>query len=239
MLGVRIYEESMSTSPDHNAEGQPHLAQRVARLLRHEVGDLLQTVYSTTAILSERLPREADLERRLLGDLKHRAELCKLELDAVVEILNDQPRSRNPVDLALVFSNVVTQVKRRYPILFLRQSDSEANCLVWADAQALTTAFSFLLLTIAQSARSLLGVDLSRQKLQIICTLERDGYPLNQDQLSWLREPFATTQQALFGLALALIQRTIEPSGGTLEVFPRELGGLRIEVKFPVLEPCS
>ena len=48
------------------------LMEAVARTLRHEVGDLLQTVYSAVAILQERLPPGQTLERRLLGDLRAR-----------------------------------------------------------------------------------------------------------------------------------------------------------------------
>ena len=34
----------------------PNTTQVVTRLLRHEIGDLLQSVYATVAILSDRLP---------------------------------------------------------------------------------------------------------------------------------------------------------------------------------------
>src|SRR4051794_8628 len=61
----------------------PTQAQIVARLLRHEFGDLLQSVYGTVSILLDRLATSAVPERVLLGDLKHRAELCRFEIDAV------------------------------------------------------------------------------------------------------------------------------------------------------------
>src|SRR5271165_435901 len=59
------------------------LLESVTRTLRHEVGDLLQTIYSTVAILQERLGTDNRLERRFLSDLRARAETCRDELDAV------------------------------------------------------------------------------------------------------------------------------------------------------------
>src|SRR5262245_34626403 len=88
---------------------------RMARLIRHEVGDLLQSVYSTVAVLIERLPAELALERRLLSDMKNRAELCRSELDAVVDLASPGDPAAERIDLSGVFSHAVTQVRKRYP----------------------------------------------------------------------------------------------------------------------------
>src|SRR5437588_12606869 len=89
--------------------------QRMARLLRHEVGDLLQSVYSTVAVLIERLPAELKLERRLISDLKNRAELCKGELDAVVELVMQQPQTQDRIELVSLLGTLLSQVQRRFP----------------------------------------------------------------------------------------------------------------------------
>ena len=90
----------MRSPVDTDKEAPVELAQRVARLLRHEVGDLLQSVYSTTAVLLERLTPAFDQERQLLADLKGRAELCKQELEAVVELVT--PQSQRLATIATV-----------------------------------------------------------------------------------------------------------------------------------------
>jgi len=59
----------------------------MARLLRHEVGDLLQSIYAIVAIVLERLPTDFSLERRLVGELKGRAEVTRLQIDAVVDLV--------------------------------------------------------------------------------------------------------------------------------------------------------
>src|SRR5438132_3054476 len=91
--------------------------QRLARLLRHEVGDLLQSVYSTVAVLMERLPAEMKLERRLISDLKSRAELCKGELDGVVELVLPQEPTLDRVELLAVLGTALAPVQRRFSAL--------------------------------------------------------------------------------------------------------------------------
>src|SRR5262249_61520139 len=71
----------------HNAEFTRSLPEKLARTLRHEVGDFLQKLYASVAILQSRLPPEWDLERDILARLHHRAEQCKELLDAVQDFL--------------------------------------------------------------------------------------------------------------------------------------------------------
>jgi len=54
-------------------EGRPRpqtVPEAIVRTLRHEVGDLLQTVYAAVAILKDRLPAECQTERRILIDMR-------------------------------------------------------------------------------------------------------------------------------------------------------------------------
>ena len=59
----------MNQLPEGRARPQS-VAEAIARTLRHEVGDLLQTVYAAVAILKERLPAECQAERRILTDMR-------------------------------------------------------------------------------------------------------------------------------------------------------------------------
>src|SRR5436309_8123621 len=110
----------MVTENDAASAKAAERTQRLARLLRHEVGDLLQSVYSTVAVLIERLPAEMKLERRLIGDLKNRAELCKGELDAVVELVMQQPISPERIELVSLLTTLLAQVQKRFPALPVR-----------------------------------------------------------------------------------------------------------------------
>jgi len=204
----------------------------MARLLRHEVGDLLQSVYSTVAVLMERLPAEMKLERRLVADLKNRAELCKGELDAVVELVSQPEQTSERVDLVAVVSAVLNPLQRRFPALPV-QFAHRATVPVLAEPRTLNTALGLLLLAMCQSAqkRVEIGIDVADNHAE--CRVERDGYAATPEQLAWLAQPFATTQHALFGLGLALTQRAVR-AGGEVLASNREDGGVSVRIRFPV-----
>jgi signal transduction histidine kinase len=215
----------MSQQPDADR------GHRMARLIRHEVGDLLQSVYSTVAVLLERLPAELSLERRLLSDLKSRAELCRSELDAVVDLAAPAEPAAERVDLAGVFAHALAQVRKRYPALQLTAQAPPAVAIV-ADGRGLSAAAFLLLVATCSAARSHVRLGFSRGERHVDCSLERDGYPATSEQFAWLEAPFATTQQAAFGLGLALTQRTV--AGGEVEARNAPDGGVIVRIRFPV-----
>jgi len=206
--------------------------QRLARLLRHEVGDLLQSVYSVVAILLERLPEDRPQERRLLGDLKARAEVCRYQIDAVVDLV--VPVQQNPVrsDLAALVNAALADVRKRYPALEIRQ-EGEGSLPILVDPRSMAPGLVMLLLGIAQSAHTSMHISLKRSEEGQSCELWRDGFPMSAEQLAWLEQPFATTHQALFGLAAALIRRVSEPHGARITVENVPDGGVCVRLLFP------
>jgi len=204
---------------------------RMARLIRHEVGDLLQSIYSTVAVLLERLPVGMELERRLLSDLKNRAETCRSELDAVVDLVSAAEPAVERTDLSAVFGQALAQVRRRFPNLPLAAQGAPAVQVV-ADGRALAPALFLLLTAFCQSARERMRVAFSPGERHVDCTLERDGYPVSPEQLTWLSAPFATTQHATFGLGLALTKRAV--GGGEVDAHNRPDGGVAVRIRFPV-----
>jgi len=204
----------------------------MARLLRHEVGDLLQSVYSTVAVLMERLPADMKLERRLVTDLKSRAELCKGELDAVVELVSQQDQTPDRVDLVAVLSAVLPQVQRRFPALAL-SFPARSPVLVLAEPRTLNAALWLLLVAMGQAAQKKVEIGIEVANNHAECRVERDGYAATPEQLAWLSQPFATTQHALFGLGLALVQRAVR-AGGEVLASNREDGGVSVRIRIPV-----
>jgi C4-dicarboxylate-specific signal transduction histidine kinase len=221
----------MATDNDGVAATTAERAQRLARLLRHEVGDLLQSVYSTVAVLTERLPATLQLERRLVADLKNRAELCKGELDAAVSLVVAQAGASERVDLSALVGAVLTQVQKRFPALPV-QFSARQGAFVLADGRNLSGALWLLLVAVCQSAQKRVEVGVEMVDGQIECRVERDGYPATQEQLAWLERPFATTHHAVFGLGLALLQQSVQP-GGEVRAANRPDGGIGVCVRFP------
>jgi two-component system sensor histidine kinase VanS len=70
-------------------------------------------------------------------------------------------------------------------------------------------------------------------------TVENTGSPLTAQLVSTLTEPFqrgsgrTRTDHAGVGLGLAIVQSITDAHGGTLELTPRDGGGLRVTVVLP------
>ena len=218
---------------DDTRPGSSASTHRLARLLRHEVGDLLQSIYSTVGILLERLPETLKLERQLIGDLKSRAEWCKLEMDAVAELAAPPAFAPGPVDLLTPIHAVLVQVRRRFPALEVR-FDAAGPAPVLSDPRALPTVLNVLFLAVCQGARRQLSVRVHSDGTHAECLLQRDGYVVTKEQLGWLDEPFATTQQALFGVGLALAQRLAMATGGSVSADNLPEGGIGVRLRFPL-----
>jgi len=224
----------MATDHHPPAPPGPDLSHRLARLLRHEVGDLLQSVYSTVAILQERLPAELALERRLVTDLKSRAEVCRGELDAVVDLVSDLQVKPGRVDLGGMVGSILTQVRRRFPALQVHLVPGETT-FASAEPRLLSSALWLLCVSVCQAAQSRVEVGIYRSGPTVECRIQRDGPGVTDEQLVWLRQPFATTQHVLFGLGLALVQRAVAPAGGEVLASNSPDGGMGVHIRFPVL----
>jgi signal transduction histidine kinase len=228
---------AMEPTEDSHLERMPS-ADRLARLLRHEVGDLLQSVYSTAGILSERLPAGLALERRLVTDLKSRAELCKMELDAVVELVTPLSGSPARVDLSSTIKAAVVQLRRRFPALQV-SLDEGTQSHVQAEPRALSSALLLLFQAIGQGAQRQVWVTFAQVGSDAELLVQRDGYAATSEQLAWLTEPFASTQHALFGLGLALARRVVQASGGTVAAANRDEGGVAVRIALPLAPPLA
>ncbi len=197
--------------------GAPSMPEVVVRLLRHEVGDLLQTVYATAAILQEKLPRDWALERRIVGDLRTRGEACKNLLDTVHDLVCPILLNPEPVHPAEVASALVNAAGARHPKLQV-QAEGDSVPAISADARRL-----------AQLGTLLLAHACGRARLQVHFVtrpgpgsggvewvVADDGEPLAEDELQRLFQPFVSTRHTYETLAPALAQRIVQLHGGRI-----------------------
>jgi signal transduction histidine kinase len=209
----------------------------VARTLRHEVGDLLQTVYSAVAILKSRLPAEAEPERRLLCELHAQAEACKLKLDAIQDLACPLTLRRAPANVADIAAGLVGRLGPRFPQVRL-SLEAARTPPVLADGPRLDQVGRLLLLNALQAARREVRVRVGPAAGgRVEWAVWDDGPGANAEQLSWLDEPFTTTHFAQFGLGLALARRIAELHGGEFTAANLPEGGFRAALALPAAGP--
>lgn len=225
----------MGIQDDGERTPSAHFVEMVVRTLRHEVGDLLQSVYSAVAILQERLPRGQTLERTILADLRGRAEMCKNELDATHDLVCPLSLNLDWVELSELASGIAASFSLRHPGLQI-VCEAPHPVKVWADAAKLGQAGTMLMMSLCQAARSKIVLRVVRQpsKGTAEWSFLHDGPIATAEQLSWLTAPFSTTRNARFGLGLAFARRVIELQGGSIATSGAAEGGFQVVLALPL-----
>jgi signal transduction histidine kinase len=217
--------------------GPPPLEQILARVLRHEVADLLQTVYSAVAILQDRFPGDG-LEHQLLGFLKGRAETCRLELDAAVDLVCPLSLRWSPVDLTVLTASLLPPLRVQFPDRQIEWTTPE-SLSIETDANRLSLLLQLLLRSACHLAVRRVEVNLSGRPSGVVWSIRRDGPALTDEQRSWLERPFTTTRAAMLGLGLALARRLVGLHGGEILVENLEGGGVVVNLGLPLKPPAG
>jgi two-component system osmolarity sensor histidine kinase EnvZ len=206
----------------------------VARTIRHEVGDLLQTVYATAAILQERLPPEADLERRVVADMRTRAILCKNLLDTVHDLVCPIVLSPEPVDLADLARTLTMTIATRH-------ADREVEAIagptptILGDVRRLAQVGNLLLAHACASARREVRFHTGTgpEEGQAEWSVTHDGSGVPAEQIEQLFVPFRLSRQVPTSLGLALAQKLVKLHGGQIMGENLPEGGFRVRVVLP------
>ena len=224
----------MASNDESERTSSAHLVEMVVRTLRHEVGDLLQSVYSAVAILQERLPRGQNLERTILGDLRGRAEICKNELDATHDLICPVHLNLEWLELSEIAAGIAAAYSIRSPGLQII-CDAPRPLKVWGDAQKLSQAGTALMMGLCQAARNKILIQVARLAPEggAEWSFTHDGPAANDEQLSWLTAPFSTTRQARFGLGLAFARHVLELHGGEIAANETDEGTFRVALILP------
>jgi len=228
-MAIKVDGERATSAP---------FVEMVVRTLRHEVGDLLQSVYSAVAILQERLPRGQSLERTILSDLRGRAEVCKNELDATHDLVCPLNLNLDWVELSELASAIAGAFSLKHPGLQI-VCEATRPIKVWGDATKLSQAGTMLMLSLCQAARSRIVIRVTDQPSEGTAqwSFTHDGQAATAEQLSWVTSPFNTTRNARFGLGLALASRVAEMQGGHLSTTETEGGGFQVVMTLPAANP--
>jgi signal transduction histidine kinase len=210
------------------------LAEALARTLRHEIGDFLQKVYASVAILQGRLPAQWDLERDILARLRHGAEGCKRLVDAIQDFLCPLTVTPQAVNLAILTAPLVTAAQAASPHLQITL-DAADPAPVAGDPDRLIQVGRALLTNACEAARERVQVRLRTDAAaqQVEWTFQDDGPGIAPELAERLFRPFFTTRAGHAGLGLALVRKIVSAHQGSVTAGNGSDGGFRAQVLLP------
>jgi nitrogen-specific signal transduction histidine kinase len=225
------------SSSDNGVPPGLSLPEGLVRTLRHEIGDFLQTVYSSAAILQARLPSSSNLERTVVANLRARAEACKHLLDTVHDVVFPITLTPETVMLADVAARLVADAVVRYPHLDIR-AEAERVPAIRGDGSRLVQAGNWLLENACQSARSQVRFRTvaGPAPRQVSWIVTDDGPAVAAEQVEHLFDTFITSRRGTLALGLGPVRKIVTLHGGRVEATSGE-GGFSVRVILPEEPP--
>jgi signal transduction histidine kinase len=211
------------------------LPEALVRSLRHELGDFLQKVYATVAILRTRLPADWEMEHGLITRLRARAEICKEVLDAAHDFVCPVILDYEPVDLGELARRLTTGAQQHYPQLLIRP-EVNGPAVVTADPRRAAQVGEVLLANACAAAQAhvTFAVAARPEDGVVEWTIGDDGPGIAADLVERLFSPFFTTKAGHCGLGLALARKLVDLHGGQVSAGNQPEGGFKASAVFPV-----
>jgi two-component system sensor histidine kinase DctS len=210
------------------------LPEALVRTLRHEVGDFLQKVYASIAILKDRIPPEKVLERSVLDRLRNRGEACRKALDNSHDFVCPLNLECQPLDLGLAAAGLMAAARSSFPKLELTVSSS-GPAIINGDALRVTQVGELLLANACEAARSRVIFATTREadSASVNWTITDDGPGIDPNLAKHLFTPFFTTNASHSGLGLALARKLTLLHQGQISAGNHAEGGFQVRVSFP------
>src|SRR5439155_12007434 len=135
------------------------------------------------AILQRRLPADWIQERRVLSDLRARAESCKNLLDIAHDYACTLALSYAEVDLRELTARLVAAAAKRFPQLEV-QADGDTGCTLVADEGRLSQVGEILIAHACEAARKRVVVQMACDgpSADVKWIVTDDGPPLPEEQ---------------------------------------------------------
>jgi signal transduction histidine kinase len=212
---------------------EPRLGHDEFRRIRHSVGDFLQLVYLTAAMLRSRLPESSIQEQDLLSQLRLRAEVCKSLVDNVQDYLCPPTISPEPVSLSDVCTGLVSEFRDRFPAVAWEFAGG-SSVLVHADREALIACGRQLMTNAGQAGASQVTIQIgSDGDSTIRWEILDDGSGIEEADPAKLFEAFAGNRSGQAGLGLTIVARAVAAMNGDVRLSNRQCGGAQASVSLP------
>ncbi len=217
-------------------EWQELVLQTVAHELRTPLARV-RFVVERVADAEDSGEREAALES-LDGEL---TELEDLVSSVLAMVRADHGVSAEPVDLLQVVDEALDALAsspRGLELGIERLGWEEGLLLARVERAAVVRVFHNLLSNAAAHARRCVRVVATLETEALVIAVEDDGAGLSEDERQRIFEPFvrlgdSKTRMGV-GLGLTIVKRLVEAHGYPISVVQSELGGLRVETRWPL-----
>lgn len=222
--------------PDNPVPGVDvqQLHTRLARALRHEIGDFLQKVYATLGVLQSRLPLSAGLERELLNRLLGRAAACRQLIDAVQDFLCPMTLTLEAVDLRDAMAEAAASVEGATSVVTWRDGPAKAGP-VRGDRARLVQVARVIVSNSLEAGANRVAVE-TRPACggdEIEWSFQDDGPGLADVAPAPLFTPFAMARPGHLGLGLAIADKIVKLHNGQIDAGNAEAGGFVVRIRLP------
>lgn len=226
----------------NKGKGEEALNAAFAAEVAHEVANGLQAIIGWSKLLRDEQGL-SEAGRRALGYIEEGARSARLMTRRMLTVARESATGqRILVDL----TRVVQELKERLepfakkhsirvdvqvsPHLRVYGSREELWTILWNLAKNALEAIAPQ--AAPQTGKLLLNAHIADEWVEIY--IQDNGSGISKDQQARIFEPYFTTKERGTGLGLALVKRTVERLGGTLEL-ASELGqGTRFTLRFPL-----
>jgi two-component system sensor histidine kinase FlrB len=200
------------------------------------MGDFLQKVYATVAILQSRLPPSAALERETLSRLKNHAANCRDLLDAIQDFLCPIHLSREPVDLCQLVAELAEAFRPRCPQIAV--AAPQASIPLFGDPERLRQVGRILVENAVEagSAGLMLQVGTDAAGATAVWECEDLGPGMNPEIENRIFEPFFTTRAGHAGLGLPLARKIVELHDGNINACNSDRSGFKVTITIPTAQ---
>lgn len=209
--------------------------QQLARRLRHEIGDFLQKLYATVAILQQRLPEDFGLERDLLTRLRARAENCRHLVDEIQDFLCPITLHCEHTDLAELAGRLVAKASARHPGIDIK-ADGDTAVYARVDPARMAQVGEVLLTNACESGSR--QVRFTSRQLpetgEVEWIVSDNGSGVASELEAQLFTPFFTTRTVHAGLGLTLVRKIVELHHGRVEAENSPGKGFSVTVRLPI-----
>ena len=215
----------------------PHL---LSRLFRHEIGNFLQAVYSTTAVLKRRLPAEASPLLDLSADLRLQADACRLLLDTIHDFFSPSALHCEPVNLGELAQSIVNRAAARNSHLRI-SANTSGSTMIQGDAQRLAQAGTLLLSRACEAAReavefrSAVNSAAGEAEWEVI----DDGLGIPAEELEPLFASLLLLRGQRLVQGLAPVRQIVALHGGQIHSDRLAGGGFSVRIVLPVDGPAD